>query len=109
MIHEEARVSLRLALNRLPRFIATPRVAKHRFIVFPDATVLPDTRLNAIARFDDLTFGVLSSRFHEDWSLANASMHGVGNDPPFNAKSSFETFPFPLGLTPLDTAHQKTA
>lgn len=95
-IHEEARVALREALTTLPRFIATPRVAKHRFFVFLDATVLPDTRLNVIARADDLTFGILSSRMHERWSLANASMHGVGNDPTYNAKSCFETFPFPI-------------
>ncbi len=107
-IHERARGALREALTGLPRFIATPRVAKHRFFVFLDATVLPDTRLNVIARRDDLTFGVLSSRIHEAWSLANASMHGVGNDPTYNAKSCFETFPFPQGLTPADTAHQRT-
>ena len=107
-IHEEARVSLREALTALPRFIVTPRVAKHRFFVFLDATVLPDTRLNVIARADDFTMGVLSSRLHEVWSLANASMHGVGNDPTYNAKSCFETFPFPEGLTPADTAHQQT-
>ncbi len=40
-------------------------------------------------------FGVLSSRIHEVWSLATASMHGVGNDPTYNAKSCFETFAFP--------------
>ncbi len=34
-------------------------------------------------------------------------MHGVGNDPTYNAKSCFETFPFPAGLTPADTAHQR--
>jgi len=107
-IHEEARVSLREALNRLPRFIATPRVAKHRLFVFLDASVLPDTRLNVIARADDTTFGLLGSRMHEVWSLAQASMHGVGNDPTYNAKSCFETFPFPEGLTPADTAHQRT-
>ena len=35
---------------------------------------------------------------HEVWSLANASMHGDGDDggrPTYNAKSSFETFAFP--------------
>lgn len=57
-----------------------------------------------IARADDTNFGILSSRLHEVWSLANASMHGVGNDPTYNAKSCFETFPFPEGLTPRDTA-----
>ena len=107
-IHEEARVSLREALNGLPRFIVTPRVAKHRFFVFLNAAVLPDTRLNVVARHDDVTLGILSSRIHEAWSLANASMHGVGNDPTYNAKSCFETFPFPHGLTPADTAHQQT-
>lgn len=45
---------------------------------------------------------------HEAWSLAQASMHGVGNDPTYNAKSCFETFPFPAGLTSADTAHQQT-
>ena len=59
-IHEEARVSLRDALIALPRFIVTPRVAKHRFFVFLDASVLPDTRLNVITRADEMTFGILS-------------------------------------------------
>ena len=107
-LHEEARVSMRKALGPLSRYLATPRVAKHRNFVFIDAAVLPDTRLNVIARADDTTFGILSSRMHEVWSLAQASMHGVGNDPTYNAKSCFETFPFPPGLTPADTAHQQT-
>ena len=107
-LHERARAAMRVALISLVRYIATVRVAKHRFFVFLDATVLPDTRLNVIARADDATFGVLSSRIHEVWSLAQASMHGVGNDPPYNAKSCFKTFPSPAGLTPLDTAHQRT-
>ena len=94
-LHERARAALREALTDLPRFIATPRVAKYRFFVFLDASVLPDTRLNVITKADDRTFGILSSRMHEAWSLANASMHGVGDDPTYNAKSCFETFSFP--------------
>ena len=92
------------------RFLVTPRVSKHRFFVFLDASVLPDTRLNVIARADDTTLGILSSRMHEVWSLAQASVHGGGADggrPTYNAKSCFETFPFPVGLTPADTAHQR--
>jgi hypothetical protein len=107
-VHERPRVSLRTALNGLPRYIATPRVSKHRFFVFLDNTVLPDTRLNVITRADDLTFGILSSRIHEAWSLVTCSWIGVGNDPIYNAKSCFETFPFPAGLTPQDTASQQT-
>ncbi|MBK9444298.1 MAG: adenine methyltransferase [Comamonadaceae bacterium] len=107
-LHEEARVSMRKALLNVHRYIATPRVSKFRFFVWLDICVLADTRLNVITRADDTTFGILSSRIHEVWSLAQASMHGVGNDPTYNAKSCFETFPFPTGLTPADTAHQHT-
>lgn len=110
-LHERPRPALRTAIKALDRYIVTPRVAKHRFFVFLDAAVLPDSRLNAIARAEDTTFGVLSSRIHEVWSLATASIHGDGTDggrPTYNAKSCFETFPFPASLTPADTAHQRT-
>ena len=99
-LHERPRPALRAALVPLRRYIVTPRVAKHRMFVWLDVSVLPDSRLFAIAHEDDASFGILSSRIHEVWSLANASMHGVGNDPTYNAKSCFETFPFPEGLTP---------
>jgi hypothetical protein len=94
--HAEPRSGLRAAAKGLKRILATPRVAKHRFFVWLDPSVLPDTRLYVITREDDFGFGVLSSRMHEVWSLANASMHGVGNDPTYNGKSCFETFPFPV-------------
>ncbi len=91
-------------MSGIRRFIATSRVSKHRFFVWLDTAVLPDSRLYAICRADDATFGILSSRLHLVWALANASRHGVGNDPTYNAGSCFETFPFPAGLTPADTA-----
>ena len=106
-LHERPRPEMRVALVGLERFIVTVRVAKHRFFVWQDIRRLPDTRLCVIARDGERTFGVLSSRMHEVWSLANASMHGDGDDggrPSYNAKSCFETFPFPPGLTPRDTA-----
>ncbi|MGV3626894.1 MAG: type IIL restriction-modification enzyme MmeI, partial [Betaproteobacteria bacterium] len=96
-IHAEARPGLRGALRPLSRYLATPRVAKHRFFVWLPVGVLPDSRLFAICREDDFAFGVLSSRFHSVWALANASRHGIGNDPTYNASSCFETFPFPEG------------
>ncbi|KPF97336.1 DNA methyltransferase [Rhodopseudomonas sp. AAP120] len=91
---------LRRAVSTLQRFIATPRVAKHRLFVWLDKTVVPDSRLFAFAREDDTFFGVLHSIFHERWSLRTCSWHGVGNDPTYNAFSCFESFPFPEGLTP---------
>jgi hypothetical protein len=33
---------------------------------------------------------------------------GVVNDPRYTPTTCFETFPFPTGLTPADTAHQRT-
>ncbi|MBK5963667.1 SAM-dependent methyltransferase, partial [Thiocystis minor] len=101
--HGETVPALRREMARLNRYAATPRVAKHRFFVWLSAAVLPDSRLYAICREDDANFGILSSRLHSAWALANASRHGVGNDPTYNAKSCFETFPFPEGLTPADT------
>ena len=99
--------ALRSAIARLPRYIATPRVAKHRYFVWLASTVLPDCRLTIIARADDVSMGLLSSRPHLVWALANASIHGDGSEggrPVYNAKSCFETFPFPAGMTPRDTA-----
>ena len=57
-----------------------------------------------IARADDTTFGILHSRFHELWSLRTCTWLGVGNDPRYTPSTCFETFPFPAGLTPCDTA-----
>jgi len=96
----EPAVNFRNVVSGLHRFILTPRVAKHRLFVWANKSILPDSRLYAIAREDDTTFGILHSHVHEAWSLAKCSWHGVGNDPTYNAQSCFETFPFPEGLTP---------
>jgi hypothetical protein len=96
--HGEVMPGMRKALARVSRYIATPRVAKHRLFVWLHSAVLPDSRLYVIARDDDATFGILHSRIHQVWALANASRHGVGNDPTYNAAACFETFPFPQGI-----------
>ncbi|WP_306417975.1 class I SAM-dependent DNA methyltransferase [Roseinatronobacter sp. S2] len=98
--HWRPRPELTLASKTLSRIILTPRVAKHRIFVWRESAVVPDSRLIAIARDDDCCFGILSSNLHERWTMATCSWHGVGNDPTYNAKSCFETFPFPEGLTP---------
>ena len=53
-----------------------------------------------IARDDDTCFGILHSKFHEIWSLSKGGWHGAGNDPRYTPSTTFETFPFPEGLTP---------
>ena len=98
--HAEARPGMIKALSTLPRYIATPRVAKHRMFVWMDPTVLLDSACVAIARDDDTIFGILHSRFHELWALRLCTFLGVGNDPRYTATTCFETYPFPEGLTP---------
>lgn len=93
--HHRPRPDMRSALAPLRRFIATPRVAKHRIFVWLDKETLPDSAVVAIAAEDDFTFGVLHSRIHEVWSLAMGTSLGVGNDPRYTPTTCFETFAFP--------------
>ena len=98
--HVEPRQGMWRELDGLSRCIATARVAKHRLFVWLDARIVPDSKVIVIARDDDVTFGILHSRFHEAWSLRLCSWHGMGNDPVYNPSTVFQTFPFPVGLTP---------
>ena len=98
--HVEPRQGMWRALDGLSRYIATPRVAKHRLFAWLDARICPDSALIAIARDDDVTFGILHSRFHEAWSLRLGTWLGKGNDPRYTPTTTFETFPFPEGLSP---------
>ena len=99
-LHGETGIGFRQAIAPLRRYIATVRVSRHRIFVWCPATTFPDSRIYAIAREDDTSFGILHSRFHEAWALRFPSRHGVGNDPTYNNQTCFETFPFPPGLTP---------
>jgi type II restriction/modification system DNA methylase subunit YeeA len=80
------------------RYIVTPTVAKHRLFVWTKPAVCPDHQLIAIARDDDTTFGILHSRFHEAWSLRLGT--SLEDRPRYTPTTTFETFPFPEGLTP---------
>ena len=96
--HGETHLGLWRALDGLSRYIATPTVAKHRLFAWLDARVCPDHQLVAIARDDDTTFGILHSRFHEVWSLRLGT--SLEDRPRYTPTTTFETFPFPDGLSP---------
>ncbi len=96
--HRRFVVDLRQALDGLSRYIATPRVAKHRLFVWCDVRICPDSALTVIARDDDTTFGILHSRFHEAWSLRLGT--SLEDRPRYTPTTTFETFPFPEGLSP---------
>lgn len=63
---------------------------------------MPDKNLTVTTRSDDATFGILHSRFHELWSLRLGT--SLEDWPHHTTTATFETFPFPAGLTPHDTA-----
>ena len=98
--HGETVPGLRDAVLGLSRFIATPRTAKYRLFVWKPVQLLPDCQIVAISRNDETTFGILHSRFHEIWTLRLCTWLGAGNDPRYTPSTTFETFPFPDGLTP---------
>ena len=96
--HVEPRQGMWRALDGLSRYIATPTVAKHRLFAWLDARICPDHQLIVIAREDDVTFGILHSRFHEAWSLRLGT--SLEDRPRYTPTTTFETFPFPEGLSP---------
>jgi type II restriction/modification system DNA methylase subunit YeeA len=95
-IHAEARPGMRHALQGLARYIATPRVGKHRIFSWLSGNTLADTRLAVFATDDDSVFGVLQSRVHEVWARATGSQRReVESGFAYNPTTCFETFPFP--------------
>lgn len=96
--HGDGQPAMRKAIANLKRYIVTPEVAKHRIFRWAPQAVLPDCKLMVIARDDDVTFGILQSRFHQQWSLRLGMT--LEDRPTYTPSTTFETFPFPSGLTP---------
>ncbi|HVC63761.1 MAG TPA: DNA methyltransferase [Acetobacteraceae bacterium] len=96
--HVEPRPGMVTRLDRLTRFIVTPTVAKHRLFAWMRHPTLPDHQLIAIACGNDTTFGILHSRFHENWALRMGT--SLEDRPRYTPTTTFETYPFPAGLTP---------
>jgi hypothetical protein len=77
----------------LDRYIVTVETMKHRLFEFLPRAILPDNRLVCFGMSDAFFLGVLSSRVHTAWALANG---GTLEDRPIYTKSRcFDPFPFP--------------
>ena len=98
--HVEPRQGMWAALTGLSRYVGTTLVSKHRVFTWFDVRICPSNTVIVIARDDDTAFGILHSRYHELWSLRLCTWLGKGNDPRYTPSTTFETFPFPPGLTP---------
>lgn len=91
---------LRKALIGLERYIAVPRTAKWFTFQFISPDTIPDTAVVAFALADHFVLGVLSSRVHSIWATAAGGRLGVGNDPRYQHKQTFNPFPFPAPEEP---------
>ena len=99
------RPDMREAIASLDRFIATPRVSKHRLFVWvPARTTRPIARLYVFARDDDYFFGVLHSTAHELWARATGTQLREARAGFATRHDDFETFPLPWppGQEPAD-------
>jgi len=105
----EVAPTMRAATALMPRWIVSPETPTHTVFAWMPQGVIPDKNLVVIARADDATFGVLLARFHLLWVRRWGSPYG--NHPTarrYTSTRTFDPFPFPNGLTPADTAHQRT-
>ncbi|MCC6454610.1 MAG: class I SAM-dependent DNA methyltransferase [Caldilineaceae bacterium] len=95
-LHQRSRPEMRAALQGLSRYIATPRVAKHRVFVWKDVSHLADSQVVVIASQSDYLFGVLHSRIHEVWARKTGTqLREAESGFRYSQTMTFETFPFP--------------
>lgn len=93
---QRIRADMRTAISGLPRFLATPRVAKHRLFLWFTWPVITDDQTVVFARSDDYFFGVLQSRVHELWALAQGTqLREKESGFRYTPTTCFETFPMP--------------
>jgi type II restriction/modification system DNA methylase subunit YeeA len=92
-VHAEYRGEMRSSLASCERFIVTPTIAKFRLFAWMSQPTLPDHALIVFARNDDFFFGILHSRIHEVWALAQGTQ--LEDRPRYTPTTCFETFPFP--------------
>jgi len=102
------RPEMRRRIENLSRYIVTAETAEYRLFVWLRFPILPDMNLIVIPREDDVTFGILQSRFHEAWALRKGS--DLEDRPRYTSTTTFETFPLAEGMTlnlpPSDQSHE---
>ena len=95
-LHGSPASTMRQELSSLTRYIATPKVSKHRFFVWLTADMLPSNLVIAIASEDAYVFGVLSSSTHELWARSVGSqLRESESGGTYTPTTCFQTFPFP--------------
>lgn len=101
-LHERAREEMREAIAPQERYLATARVTKHRLFSWLPSPTLPDSATFVFADSTDQFLGVLHSRLHEVWALAQGTQ--LEDRPRYTPTSCFETFPFPSMDASIESA-----
>ena len=84
------------ALVGKKRYIATPRVSKHRIFAWLPPETLANDGTIVFARDDDYFFGVLHSKIHELWARRTGTqLREAESGFRYTPTTTFETFPFP--------------
>ena len=95
-LHGSPASRMRQKLSSLSRYLATPKVSKHRFFVWITADMLPSNLVIAIASEDDYVLGLLSSSIHELWARSVGSqLRESESGGTYTPTTCFQTFPFP--------------
>lgn len=97
---EWPRTILRSKADSLSRLLVVPETSEHLVFVWFRNDVTFSGSVFAIVRDDDTSFGILHSRYHKAWATRIGSNLGTGDQNRYNKTYTFETFPFPEGLTP---------
>lgn len=95
-LYKRNATDMRNAISKHLHYIATPRVSKHRIFVWLSSEIMCDDGIYVFARSDDYFFGILHSRLHEIWSLAQGTqVREKESGFRYTPTTCFETFPFP--------------
>lgn len=97
---QRPRVELRRRIEGLGRCILVPETSEHLLFRFHHTKAVFSGSLFVIAKEDYTTFGILCSSAHGLWSRGQGNRLGAGNQGRYNATRTFQTFPFPVGLSP---------
>ena len=81
------------AIRDLSRYVATVETTKHRIFIFVSANELVEHGVIGFGLQDGCFLGILSSRFHVCWALANGGT--LEDRPRYNKDVCFDPFPFP--------------
>lgn len=105
-LHMRPCPSMRVAIEPLPRYVATPTLTKHRLFSWMSGATLPDHQLIVFARSDDYFFGVLHSAIHELWARRmGTQLREVESGFRYTPTTCFETFPLPWPPGKEKTSH----